>query len=134
MATWEDVRRIALGLPDASEVPMHGRPSWRVRDKLFVWDRPLRRSDLAALGADAPSGPILGARVPSLGAKAALIGDDPDVFFTTPHFDGHPSVLIGLERIPLDELEEVIVEAWICRAPKRLAQAYVDEHLPQPDG
>ena len=112
---------------------MHGRPSWRVRDKLFVWDRPLRRSDRAALGEAAPSGPILGARVESLAAKAALTGDDPEVFFTTPHFDGSPTVLIQLERIALDELEEVIIEAWICRAPKRVAQAYIDEHL-QPNG
>lgn len=126
MATWDDVRRIALGLPETSERPSHGNTSWRVRDKLFVWERPLRKSDLAALGDTAPDGPILGARVEHLGAKEALIQSEPEVFFTTPHFDGYPAVLIKLPDIPLDELEEVVVEAWLARAPKRLAQEYLD--------
>ena len=127
MATWDDVRRIALALPDATEVISRGNTQWRVNDKLFVWERPLRRSDLEALGDAAPDGPILGARVEHLVAKEALLADDPNVFFTTPHFDGFPAVLVRLEEISLDDLEEVIVEAWLCRAPKRLAQAYLDE-------
>ena len=93
MANWDDVRRLALSLPDATEQDLHGGASWRVGGRLFVWERPLRKSDLEALGDRAPSGPILGARVEHLGAKEALIADDPDVFFTTPHFDGNPSVL-----------------------------------------
>jgi hypothetical protein len=129
VATWEDVRRIALSLPDAHEQGMHGLAAWRIRDKLFVWERPLRRSDLRALGDRAPEGPILGARVEHLVAKEALIADNPEVFFTTPHFDGYPAVLIRLERIPLDELEEVIVEAWLARAPKRLAKEYVEQRF-----
>ncbi len=131
MATWDDVSRIALSLPDASEEPLHGLRSWRVRSKLFVWERPLRRSDLRALGDGAPEGPILGARVEHLVAKEALIADDPGVFFTTPHFDGYPAVLVRLGRIALEELEELVVEAWLTRAPKRLARAYVEEHFPQ---
>ena len=133
MASWEDVSRIALSLPESSEQPLHDLRSWRVRDKLFVWERPLRRSDLRALGDDAPTGPILGARVEHLLAKDALIADDPDVFFTTPHFDGFPAVLVQLDRIPLDELEEMIVEAWLARAPKRLARQYVERHFPSED-
>lgn len=130
MATWDDVARIALSLPECSEQPLHGLRSWRVRDKLFVWERPLRRSDLSALGDGAPDGPILGARVEHLVAKEALIADDPDVFFTTPHFDGYPAVLVQLQRIALDELEELVVEAWLARAPKRLARTYIEEHFP----
>ena len=126
MATWEDVRRIALGLPETSEQPLHGLMSWRVRDKLFVWERPLRRSDLAALGDDAPEGPILGVRVEHLGAKEALLADDPAVFFTTPHFDGYPAVLVLLDVIAVDELEAVTVDAWLARAPKRVAQAFLE--------
>ena len=126
MAAWEDVRSIALSLPEAVEQGMHGLMSWRVRDKLFVWERPLRKSDLAALGDDAPEGPILGVRVEHLGAKEALLADDPTVFFTTPHFDGYPAVLVLLDEIELDELEEVIVDAWLARAPKRVAQKYLD--------
>jgi hypothetical protein len=130
MATWEDVSRIALSLPEASEQPLHGMRSWRVRDKLFVWERPLRRSDLRALGEGAPKGPILGARVEHLVAKEALIADDPDVFFTIPHFDGYSAVLVQLERISVQELEELIVEAWLARAPKRLAREYIETHFP----
>jgi hypothetical protein len=126
MATWDDVRRIALAMPEATEVQSRDTRQWRVKDKLFVWERPLRRSDLEALGDGAPRGPILGARVEHLGAKEALLADDPAVFFTTPHFDGYPAVLVQLDEIAPDELEEVIVEAWLARAPKRLAQAYLD--------
>jgi hypothetical protein len=78
------VRRTALALPETSERESHGWMMWRVRDKLFVWERPLRASDLRALGERAPSGPILAARVPHLAAKQALLADDPGVFFTIP--------------------------------------------------
>ena len=126
MATWEDVSRIALALPEAVESDMRGQRAWKVKDKLFVWERPLRKSDLAALGDAAPDGPILGARVEHLIAKEALIADDPSVFFTTPHFDGYPAVLIRLGEISTEILEEVIVEAWLARAPKRLVQRFND--------
>ena len=126
MATWDDVRRIALALPETSEGLSHDRASWRVRDKGFVWERPLRPADLRALGDDAPTGPILGARVEHLVAKEALLADDPEVFFTTPHFDGYPAVLVRLDVIGEEDLNEVIVEAWLARAPKRLAKAFAE--------
>jgi hypothetical protein len=124
VATWDDVRRIALGLPETSEVISRDLRQWRVRDKLFVWERPLRRADYAALGDDAPDGSILGARVEHLGAKEALLASEPELYFTTPHFDGYPAVLVRLDRIGVEELDELIVEAWLDRAPKRVAQAY----------
>ena len=126
MAGWDDVRRIALALPETDEHVSRGNVHWRVREKLFVWERPLRQSDLRALGDAAPDGPILGARVEHLGAKEALLADDPGVYFTTPHFEGYPAVLVRLERIDLAELEELVAEAWLARAPKRVAQAYLD--------
>jgi len=129
VATWDDVRRIALALPQTSERDSHGYPAWRVKDKVFVWDRPLRKSDIEALGDDAPAGPILGARVEHLVAKDALLADNPDVFFTTPHFDGYAAVLVQLDRISLDDLNEVIVEAWLARAPQRLAEQYIESTL-----
>src|SRR3954470_1002775 len=109
MATWDDVRRVALALPEAAERTSRDLRQWRVRDKLFVWERPLRRSDLEALGAAAPDGPILGARVEHLGAKEALLATAPDVFFTTPHFDGYPAVLVRLAEISGEDLDEVVV-------------------------
>jgi hypothetical protein len=129
MARWDDVRRLALAMPEASEQLRRDLRFWRVRDKLFVWERPLRSGDLRALGADAPKGAILGARVEHLVAKEALIADDPKVFFTIPHFDGYAAVLVRLDEITVEDLEEVIVEAWLARAPKRLARQYVDSSL-----
>lgn len=130
MASWDDVRRLALALPETREEERRGLMFWLVKEKLFVWERPLRKSDLRALGDSAPEGPILGVRVEHLVAKEALIADNPGVFFTTPHFDGYPAVLVLLEKIALDELEEVVVEAWLARAPKRLAEAYAAERFP----
>jgi Uncharacterized protein conserved in bacteria len=126
MATWDDVRGIALGLPEADEQSSRGILEWRVKAKGFVWERPLRRADVAALGEGAPDGPILAAHVADVGVKEALVADDPDVYFTTPHFDGYPAVLVRLDRIAVAELEELVVEAWLVRAPKRLAKAYLD--------
>ncbi len=127
MAGLDDVRRIALALPETEEhTSREGHAHWRVRDKLFVWERPLRGSDLKALGDAAPGGVILGARVPDEGAKHALVAAQPEYFFTTPHFNGYPAVLITLDLIPPAELEEVIVEAWLNRAPTKLAKAYLD--------
>jgi hypothetical protein len=129
VATWDDVRRIAQELPQTSEGESRGLRQWRVKDKGFVWERPLRRADLEALGDAAPAGPILGARVEHLVAKEALLADDPSVYFTTPHFDGYPAVLVRLEEIGLDDLRELIVEAWLARAPKRLAREYAESEL-----
>src|SRR4051812_50119011 len=122
MATWDDVRRLALGLPETEERTARSGIQWRVRDKLFVWERPLRRSDLEALGDAAPGGPILGARVEHRGAKEALLADDRGVFFTTPHFDGNAAILVRLDRIATPDLEEGVVEAWLGLAPTRLGK------------
>jgi hypothetical protein len=129
VATWDDVQRIALALPETSERESRGLRGWNVKDKGFVWERPLRRGDLEALGDDAPDGPILGARVEHLGAKEALLADASGVFFTTPHFDGYPAILVRLDEISVEDLTEVVVEAWLARAPKRLAAAYLEASL-----
>jgi hypothetical protein len=128
VATWTDVSRLALALPQAEEGSTYGgNRAWTVRKKLFVWERPLRKSDLAALGDAAPEGPILGAKVEHLIAKEALLADESGVFFTTPHFDGHPSVLVRLPEIGVDLLEEVVTEAWLASAPKRLVREFLAE-------
>ena len=123
MASWDDVRTITSALPETSEGGQYGNASWRVKDKSLAWERPLRRSDLEALGPDAPDGPILAVRVADIGVKDALVADDPDVYFTTPHFNGYPAILVCLDRIDLAELRELLVEAWLARAPKRLGPA-----------
>src|SRR4051794_3966086 len=125
MATWADVESIALGLPDTTQELAWGTRHWKVHGKGFVWERPLRKSDLKALGDASPDGPILGARVEHLVAKEALLADPSGVFFTTPHFDGYPAVLVLLDEIDVEGLDEVVVEAWLARAPKRLAAEYL---------
>lgn len=127
MASWRDVRRIALVLPGASEESLtQGRRAWIVNKKFFVWERPLRRSDLTALGAKAPTGPILGVRTADLEMKEILLASDARVFFTTPHFDGYPAVLVQLDKIAVKDLRVVITEAWLARAAKRAVTAYLN--------
>jgi hypothetical protein len=128
VADWDDVRKIALALPDTDEQASHGHVAWRVHGKLFVLERPLRARDREELGDAAPTGAILGARVEHLPAKEALLADHPAVYFTTSHFDGYPMILVVLERIAPTELKELIVEAWLSRAPKRVARGYAAAH------
>ncbi|UQX86678.1 MmcQ/YjbR family DNA-binding protein [Jatrophihabitans telluris] len=129
MATWDDVRERALALPETSESTV-GAEAYRgfsVRDKAFAWERPLRTRDLAELGDRAPRGVVLAVRVADEGAKHALIADDPAVYFTTSHFDGYPAVLIRLEELDPAELDEILVEAWISRAPKRVVKEFLGD-------
>ena len=127
MADWDDVDRLALALPEAVAGTSYGNRAWAVKGKAFAWERPLRKADLKALGDAAPDGPILGASVEHLVAKEALLADAPDVYFTTPHFDGYPAILVRLGAIDVPELEELLAEAWLARAPKRLAKAFLDK-------
>jgi hypothetical protein len=122
VATWTDVGNIVAGLPETTEASPR---NWRVRKKLVAWERPLRKADYAALGDDAPDGDVLGARVTDEGVKFALIADDPGVYFTTPHFDGYPAVLVQLAAISVPDLEELITEAWLAQAPKTLVKAFL---------
>lgn len=127
MVTWQDVASLALGLPETTqEESKVGIRAWKVGKKAFVWERPLRKADWEALGDAAPEGPVLAAHVADTGVKEALCASEPDVYFTTPHFDGYAAVLVRLDVIGLDELRELIVEAWLERAPKRLVMDFLD--------
>ena len=129
MATWRDVARIVGELALTSEPSPH---DWRVGKKLLAWERPLRPSDreaLAANGSELPEGDILGVRVSDEGVKFALIADEPRVYFTTPHFDGYPAVLIRLAEIGVPGLEELITEAWLTQAPRKLVEEFLADSL-----
>jgi hypothetical protein len=117
MATWTDVSSLMKALPAIVRSPE--RREWRIKDKLLAWERPLRQADRAALGASAPTGPILGVHVP-LDVKEMLLASRPKVYFTTPHFDGWPAILIRLPAIPVKELRALLRQSWLERAPKKL--------------
>lgn len=125
MATWDQVRRYALALPGVTEETSRGNAAWIVNKRFFVWQRPLRKSDLAALGDAAPSGEILGVRTADLEMKEAILRSNPSVFFTIPHFEGYPAVLVRLDRISAKGLKQMIVEAWLARAPDRMVRDYL---------
>lgn len=125
MASVDDVRRIALSLPGTAERDTRGNLNWFVAEKSFAWERPLRKGDLAALGDRVPDGPVFAARTADEGVKHALIADDPVVYFTTPHFNGYAAILFELDRITVEELTELITDAWLARAPKKLAAEFL---------
>ena len=125
MATWDHVRRYALALPGVVEETSRGNAAWVVNKKFFVWERPLRKTDLAALGDAAPKGAILGVRAADLEMKEALLGSDPRCIFTIPHFDGYPAVLVQLDKISATGLKRLIEEAWLARAPERAVRDYL---------
>lgn len=126
VATWDDVARILDGLPLTTEQSAH---EWRVGNKLLAWERPLRPSEREALarnGSAAPDGDLLGVRVADEGVKFALIAEEPTVYFTTPHFNGYPAVLVDLAEIGVGELEELIIGAWLTRAPKKFVREFLN--------
>jgi hypothetical protein len=129
MVTWDDVRRLALSLPETAEKLSWGHAFWTVKGKGFVWERPLRKTDLkqlAELGRPIPEGPLMGLRVEDLGVKEALLAEGRPGIFTIPHFDGYSAVLVELEKIDAEELLELVQDAWAAVAPKRV----LDAHFP----
>lgn len=123
MADWSDVEAIVATLPGVQTGSSYGNRAWKVGTKTFAWERPLGKGDLAALGETAPDGPILGVRVADLSAVEQVLAE-PGACFTIPHFNGYPAVLVRLDDADLDELTELLTEAWLCRAPKRLAASF----------
>ena len=111
MATWDDVRRLALALPEAEESTTYKKPAFKVAGKNFAWESPHVRGALA-LNCDAGELPL-------------MIEARPEMFFTTPHYDGYPIVLVRLKTADPDELAERIEESWLISAPKSLADTYV---------
>jgi len=135
MPTLDDVRDIALALPGAIErVDGHrGGASWRTPAGAFVWQRGPSGRDLdqlAAQGREWPSGEVVGVRTDGEEVKAALIETFPAVFFTIPHFDGYPAVLVRLDAIDPDQLREVVTDAWLLKVTKRVANEWLTAHPP----
>ena len=115
MATWSDVTKIMKSLEGAELVSPR---RWKVKKKIAVWERPLRKADLEALGDAAPDGDILGVYVP-LEIKEALLKVKRSPYFTTPHFDGYPAILVHLPKIRAPALRKLLTASCLERARKR---------------
>jgi len=126
-ATYDDVARMALELPEAVEGERHGSRTWLVADKVFAWQRGLSKADIKRFGDETPpSGPLLAVRALDLDDKASVLAAGHKGFFTIPHFDRYPGFLIQLKVVGTRDLRAAIVDAWLAQAPKELARAYLD--------
>ena len=123
MADREDVRRIALALPGTTEAEDHFTFSVlnKGKQKGFVWAWNER---VEAKKPKVPSAVVVAVRVADGFEKEALLASGGQKFFTEPHYNGYPAVLVRLPLIGLDELEELIVDAWRCQAPRSLVSAW----------
>jgi hypothetical protein len=136
MTTMADLDELALAMPQATkEVSDDGRPAYYVQGKLFCFHRG-RRPDAVDPVSGERLDDVLMFRVADVGVKELLLADDRDVFFTTPHFDGYPAVLMripDLARVDREELHDLVAEAWLTRAQKRVAKAWLQEQEPAGD-
>ena len=133
MATMADLDELALALPQTTkELSAEGRPAYRVHGKVFCCHRN-RRKDAVDSETGELLDDVLMFRVPDLDVKELLLGDDRGLFFTTPHFDGYAAVLVripDLVRLDRDELGDLVAEAWLTKAQKRVAKAWLAEQAP----
>jgi hypothetical protein len=131
MATMADLDRIAMSLPQTTkEVSDDGRPSYQVHGKMYCFHRS-RRPDAVDPVSGERMADVLMFRVPDEGVKELLLTDGRGIYFTTPHFNGYPAILVripSLERMDDEELADLIAEAWLTRAQKRVARAWLAEH------
>jgi hypothetical protein len=109
MVTEDDVRRVALSLPATTEKPSYGTPGFRVKDRLF-----------ARIREEGEEGDVLVVWVADESEKRGLVDSEPEKFFTTPHYDGHPIVLVRFDGIDIDELKELLTDSWRLRAPAKI--------------
>ncbi|MDQ6657381.1 MAG: hypothetical protein M3Z00_03990 [Actinomycetota bacterium] len=124
--TIDQVATLALALPETAEGLRYGSRSWGVRGKVFAWERPFSKADIKRFGESVPpGGPILAISVADLNDKEAVLAARSGAFFTIPHFDGYPAVLVELEKVSRAALHEALIDGWLCCAPAALAGAYL---------
>jgi hypothetical protein len=132
VATWDDVRQIALDLPEAVEDDSGRTTAWRVGGKAFAWERVLRRGERELLGDAAPDGPALGLRTAGPETVDALVAARPGVFLTVAGYGVHPMVLVHVGRATFDDLDEAVTDAWLARAPRRLTRPFLAQTTEPP--
>ena len=132
MVSLDEVAQMALTLPEVTEGERYGNKTWSVGKKTFAWVRPFSKADVKRFGAaPVPDGPILAVRVADLGEKEAVLAEQPEAFFTIPHFDGYAAVLIQLRVATKKAVRDSILDAWLASAPPALADDYIAEHPPR---
>jgi hypothetical protein len=119
MATLEDVRRIGLALPEttADEDGVGVLNGGKVKGIAWRW-----KERVDPKKPRVPNDGVLAVRTADVTEKEGLIAHNPDIYFTEPHYNGFPAVLVRLDRIPLDELEELLIDGWRCMAPRSLVK------------
>src|SRR5258706_3481923 len=130
MATIKDLDTLALALPEVTKELVEGRPEYKVAGKAFCFHRS-RRPDALDPETGERLDDVLMFRVADLDVKELLLSDERGVYFTTPHFKGYPAVLVripDLARLDRDELSDLVAEAWLTKAQKRVARAWLAEH------
>ena len=132
MTSFAAVERFALTLPETTSTPSYRRfPVLSVNKKGFARLRGEMADDVDP-GTGEPYGEVLMVKVSDLGEKEALLAADPTVYFTVPHYDGYPAVLVRLASVDETELRELLLDAWLRAAPKRAVAAYVKQFGPLP--
>jgi hypothetical protein len=129
MATVDHVASMVSSLKGVTEGERHGALTWFVNGKAFAWERQFSKADIRRFGDQTPpDGPILALRVADLSDKEAVLATRSDSFFTIPHFDGHPLILVQLKLVSEKVLREAVIDAWLASAPPRLAQQYLEDY------
>jgi hypothetical protein len=129
VATMADLDKLALAMPEATKELEDGRPKYSVHGKRFCFHRS-RRKDAVDPETGEQLDDVLVFRVADLGVKELLLSDARGVYFTTPHWNGYPAVLVrirDLGRLDREELGDLVEEAWLTRAQKRLAKSWLAE-------
>ena len=124
-----DLDELALAMPEATKEVEDGRPTYCVHGKMFSFHR-RRRKDAVDPETGEQLDDVLVFRVSDLGVKELLLSDARGIYFTTPHWNGYPAVLMrirDLDRLDREELRDLVEEAWLTRAQKRLAKAWLAE-------
>lgn len=126
MLSIDDVAAMASALPEVTEGENRGTRTWSVNGKTFAWERPFSKADIKRFGdTTPPDGPIVAVGVADLAEKEAVLATNLRGFFTIPHFNGYPAVLIQLKKATKKATREAILDGWLACAPPQLAESYL---------